>query len=215
MGGFRGNGLRCRRCRGCRRTLLCCRRDLRRVHHVSTNDDRDYRTCYDEQSTAPGGDPDCLYRANHAHDANDESHQGEQKDQYADIFQRNVHHRPRSADVTPLPVPLTAWAQRAEGGCSICSTLVAQQRAGAATRPTVVQASRPSKPQGERSASIRTLRLAGARRTYHRGAPVIAPDTTNAGSNPNWTTASKSNCWNQFAADKPTEGWFWEVPGHR
>ncbi len=30
-----------------------------------------------------------------------------------------------------------------------------------------------------------------ARRTYHRGVPAIAPNTTNAGSNPNWTMASK------------------------
>lgn len=32
------------------------------------------------------------------------------------------------------------------------------------------------------------LRLAGAPRTRHRGAPAVAPNTTNAGSNPNWTT---------------------------
>lgn len=36
------------------------------------------------------------------------------------------------------------------------------------------------------------LRFAGARGTYYRGASTIAPNTTNASSNPNWTTASKS-----------------------
>lgn len=34
--------------------------------------------------------------------------------------------------------------------------------------------------------------LAQRAETYHRGATAIAPNTTNARSNPNWTAAGKS-----------------------